>query len=634
MRSTPRSYPPPRRRRTLITGAAAAVLASAVLAGTPAAAADTPASVSPAVSEAAGPRVQAPIPPNAPELGENVYVFNPGMPQADIQATVDAIADQQTGAEFGPGRYALLFEPGSYGTPAQPLEVRVGYYTEVAGLGAQPGDVQINGRVSVYNQCQVNGTGNCIALTNFWRSMANLTINVAGGEGCAAATNFWAVSQAAPMRRVDVNGKFSLMDYCGDGPWYASGGFIADSRFRGEVVSGSQQQFMVRNSELSSWSNGVWNQVFAGTPGAPATSFGVPGAQPYTTLTTTPVSMEEPYLTGSGGNYTVHVPSVRRDSVGPTRDNAGDRTIGLGQFLVATPETGVAEVNQALSDGRHLLLSPGTYRYSEPIRVTRPDTLVLGLGLPTITPQAGNAALSIDDVAGVKVHGITVDAGPVNSPVLVQVGSSGGTCECGGTSNPVVLQDVFVRIGGTLEGKATTSLEVNASNVLLDHLWLWRGDHGTGIGWDRNTADHGAVINGDDVTANGLFVEHFQKTETIWRGERGRVVMYQNERPYDPPNQAAWQEDAANPGYPALEVAPGVSAFHGWGLGSYSFFNQGVDIQSRMSFRVPQSPDVQLTSLLTVFLNGSGSINSVVNDTGPRADSSNGGTAQNVISYP
>ncbi|OLR92270.1 hypothetical protein [Actinokineospora bangkokensis] len=614
MRSIPRTL-------RFATAAVVAMTAGAVLAAAPA-------------SASAPVHAQAVIAPNAPQLGANVYVFNPRMAQADIQATVDAIANQQTGAEFGPGRYALLFEPGTYGSAQSPLEVRVGYYTEVAGLGAQPGDVQINGRVSVYNQCQVNGTGNCIALTNFWRSLSNLTINVAGGDGCRAATNFWAVSQAAPMRRVDVNGKLSLMDYCGDGPWYASGGFIADSRFRGEVVNGSQQQFLVRNSELSSWSNGVWNQVFAGTPGAPATSFGVPGAQPYTTLATTPVSMEEPYLSGSGGSFSVRVPPVRRDSSGPTRTNSGERVLGLSQFFVATPSTSVSQVNQALANGRHLLLSPGTYRYSEPIRVTRADTVVLGLGLPTITPQAGNAALTVDNVAGVKVHGLTVDAGPVRSPVLVQVGRSGTTCTCGGTTNPVVLQDLFVRVGGALEGKATTSLEVNAANVLLDDTWLWRGDHGTGIGWTRNTGDHGLVVNGADVTATGLFVEHFQKTETIWRGERGRVVMYQNERPYDPPSQAAWQEDSANPGYPALEVVPGVTTFRAWGLGSYSFFNQGVNIESRMSFRVPRTSGVRLTSLLTVFLNGSGAIRSVVNDTGPRADSSNGGSAQNVVSYP
>ena len=142
------------------------------------------------------------------------------MPQSQIQATVNAIAAQQVPNQFGTQRYALLFEPGTYGSAADPLIFQVGYYTEVAGLGAEPGDVTINGTVDVYNQClpeTTPGTTNCTALDNFWRSLSNLTIDVAGGTGCQASTEFWAVSQAAPMRRVAVNGGMSLMDYCSAG---------------------------------------------------------------------------------------------------------------------------------------------------------------------------------------------------------------------------------------------------------------------------------------------------------------------------------------------------------------------------------------------------------------------------------
>ena len=201
-----------------------------------------------------------------------MYVFTPSMPQSQIQATVDSIANQQISNQFGTQRYALLFEPGTYGSAADPLIFQVGYYTEVAGLGGSPGDVTINGSIDVYNQClRPRRATNCIALDNFWRSLSNLTINVTGGTGCQAATDFWAVSQAAPMRRVSVNGKLSLMDYCNGGPDYASGGFIADSAFSGgTIVNGSQQQFIVRNSNLDGWSNGVWNQVFSGDIGAPA----------------------------------------------------------------------------------------------------------------------------------------------------------------------------------------------------------------------------------------------------------------------------------------------------------------------------------------------------------------------------
>ena len=141
--------------------------------------------------------------PGQPDLGPNVYVFDPSMPRSQIQQTVDALAAQQVPNQFGTQRYALLFKPGTYGTAADPLNFQVGYYTDVAGLGASPDDVVINGSVYVRNQCD---SGGCVALNNFWRSLSNLTINVTTPDFGCYAGEFWAVSQAAPMRRVHVNG--------------------------------------------------------------------------------------------------------------------------------------------------------------------------------------------------------------------------------------------------------------------------------------------------------------------------------------------------------------------------------------------------------------------------------------------
>ncbi len=206
-------------------------------------------------------------PAGAPNFGPNVYIFTPSMPQSQIQATVDSIASQQVGNQFGTQRYALLFEPGTYGSAADPLFFQVGYYTSVAGLGASPGDVVINGAVDSFNQCSA---GSCTALVNFWRSLSNLTINFPApppGAPCSQTAEFWATSQASPVRRVDVNGFTSLEDYC-SAPSYSSGGFIADSQFSGStVLNGTQQQFVVRNSNLDGWTNGVWNQVFSGDVG-------------------------------------------------------------------------------------------------------------------------------------------------------------------------------------------------------------------------------------------------------------------------------------------------------------------------------------------------------------------------------
>jgi hypothetical protein len=568
-------------------------------------------------------------------LGGNVIVLSPKMPLSQIQSTLDTVAARQLTNQFGPERYSLLFQPGTYGTAASPLVFQVGYYTQVAGLGKEPGDVVINGSIDVYNQC--DAAQNCMALNNVWRSLSNLTIKVAGGTGCHANREFWAVSQAAPMRRVAVDGAFSLMDYCSK-PAFASGGFIADTKFTGgSVVSGSQQQFLVRNSELEGWSNGVWNQVFSGTVGAPAQSFGVAGANPYTTLNTTAVSADAPYLyTDAAGVYRVMVPEVQHGSRGTSW--AGGPTAGtskpISDFFVANPKIPVATINLALVRGKDLILTPGVYPLAAPIIVSRPDTIILGMGFATLSPQLGNAAMVVRDVPGTKLSGVIFDAGPKNSPVLLQAGTRTEFLRNGTASDPTQIQDVFFRIGGARAGRANTSLIVNSSHVVLDDIWAWRADHGTGVGWTANTADHGVIVNGDDVSAYGLFVEHYQKTEVIWTGQGGSTVCFQNEMPYDPPSQAAWSLSATFKGYPAFVVSPNVRTFEGYGMGSYSFFNQGLSIEAATAFQAPQTPGVRMHDLLTVFLDGSGSIGSVINGAGAAVAKSQQSAPSQVVSYP
>src|SRR4029077_12802264 len=131
-------------------------------------------------------------------FGPNVCVFTPSMSQADIQGAVDAIYAQQVDNEMGTAAYTLLFEPGTYGSKSNPLDIPVGYYTEVDGLGQDPSAVVINGGVTAVGK---NGSG---ALDIFWRSVSTLTIHVVPtADGCHTGNEMWAVSQAAPMRRVD-----------------------------------------------------------------------------------------------------------------------------------------------------------------------------------------------------------------------------------------------------------------------------------------------------------------------------------------------------------------------------------------------------------------------------------------------
>ncbi|GAA4243055.1 discoidin domain-containing protein [Dactylosporangium darangshiense] len=587
----------------------------------------------------AGTAAAAP-PPSSWALGSNVTVFDPSMPVGDIQATLDAANAAQVANEMGTARHAYLFKPGTYGTAQQPLQIKVGYYTEIAGLGASPNDVVINGKVEVYNRCLENGgTSNCLALVNFWRTLSNLSINInsVGQDGCRGSADFWAVSQAVSMRRLNISGaNLSLMDYCTAGPQYASGGFIADSKLP-FVVSGSQQQWLTRNSEVAGWSNGVWNQVFSGVVGAPSEA-GFPDP-PYTTLDNTPVSREKPYLfVDAQGKYNVRVPAAQRNSRGITWGNGmtPGRTVPLTDFYVASPSDSVQVINNQLARGKNLLLTPGVYDIARSIEVKRADTVVLGLGHATLTAVNGSTPLDIADVSGVIVAGVTIDAGLTKSPVLLRVGKPHGNKKTS-ADNPTTLSDVYFRVGGPHVGKADIALEVNSDNVLIDHTWVWRGDHGVeGFTdtqrWNTNIGRNGVVINGDNVTALGLFVEHFQQYNTVWNGDNGTTIFFQNELPYDPPTQADWMNGNVE-GWAAYKVNDCVKTHHLYGGGAYVFNQNNPSIHTENGFEVPQTPGVQLHHIMTVNLSA-GTIDHVVNGVGGPADTTRVGSPVFIAQYP
>jgi hypothetical protein len=583
------------------------------------------------------------------DLGSQVLVFDPNMPTAEIQATVDRVYTQQVDDEMGSGRWSLFFMPGTYGTDAQPLQLKVGYYTEVAGLGASPSDVRITGKIETYNRCLSDDPANpnCLALVNFWRTLSNLTLDISstGQDGCRASANFWAVSQATSIRRVDVlagEGEpgFSLMDYCTAGPQWASGGFIADSRF-GNVHNGSQQQWLTRNSQVGKWSNAVWNQVFAGVEGAPDDStFPDP---PYTTIESTPVSREKPYLfVDAGGSYQVRVPEARTNTRGITwaEGETPGRTLSLADFYVTRPGDSVDQINAQLAGGKHLLLTPGMYDVDRSIRVTRPGTVVLGLGHATLTSVDGATPLVVSDVPGVVVAGVTIDAGEEESAALMVVGQ--GDAAAGSTTDPITLSDVYFRVGGPHVGRTEVALRIDADDVLVDHTWVWRADHGVegfteGVKgdtdrWRTNTAANGVVVNGDRVTATGLFVEHFQQYDTVWNGEDGTVILYQNELAYDPPTQADWEHDGVL-GWAGYKVGDAVQRHSLSGAGVYVYNRNNPAIVTTNGFEVPERPGVRLHHVMTVNLNA-GTIEHVVNGVGGPADTTVVGKPVFVTDYP
>lgn len=535
------------------------------------------------------------------DFGPNVVVLEPGDPGA--QATVDGIFAKQEKAEFGTGRYAILLKPGVH-----ELKAPVGFYTEVAGVGMKPDEVEVRGYVRSKAYLE-SGNATC----NFWRAVENLAIVPAGETELEKTTDVWAVSQATAMRRVHVKGNLNLWD----GGW-SSGGFLADCKVDGVIKSGSQQQWMSRNTDLGKWEGGSWNMVFVGCEHEPEGEW--PG-KPYTKVEKTPVVREKPFLVWEKGEWGVRVPGLGKDVRGVTWEagEAAGKTVPMSEFFVARPgRDDAAAINAALAGGKHVLLTPGTYVLSEPLKVTRAGTIVMGLGYATLRASNGTAAVEVADVSGVTLAGLLVEGGDKESPALVQVGTAGSRADHG--ADPTFVFDVFCRTGGEINGKVKALVTVNSNSVVGDNLWLWRADHGEGAGWGSNTTANGLVVKGDDVTMYGLFVEHTTEYQVLWEGERGRTYFYQSEMPYDPPSQAAWMSPGGageKKGWASYKVADGVKAHEAWGLGIYSvFFGAPVVVDSPVE--VPEALEGSMHHLVTARFAGkpgSGFVH-VINDKG------------------
>jgi len=532
----------------------------------------------------------------APNFGPNVIIFDPSIAQTTMQNQLNSIGSQQQNNQFGSQRFAILFKPGTYN-----VNIPVGFYTQILGLGTLPDQVNITNQVHSDPALPNNN-----ATQNFWRGVENFSVTPPGGG------MQWAVSQAIPFRRMHVRNNNLVLHL--NGGW-TSGGWISDSLIDFDVGSGSQQQWISRNAQWGSWTGHVWNMVFVGIPN------NLPGGTwpdtPNTFVSPTPISREKPFLFLNGANYAVFVPALRTNTSGITWAGGGQTpgtSIPIDQFFVARAGVDTAAtINAALASGKHLLLTPGIYGLNDTIRVNNPNTVILGIGLATLRPDTGAIAMSIADVDGVKLAGVLFDAGATNSPVLLQVGPPGSTASHAG--NPTSLFDVFARVGGAGAGKATVSMQINSSNVIVDHTWLWRADHGTGVGWTVNTARNGLVVNGANVTIYGLFVEHFQEYQVLWNGNGGRVFFYQSEIPYDPPDQNSWRSAAGVNGWASYKVADSVTSHEAWGLGIYSVFtNAGVSLSRAVE--VPNNPNVRFHHLTTVNLTANGGISRVINNTG------------------
>lgn len=562
----------------------------------------------------------------APDFGPNVTIIDPSMSVDAINSTLQALATKSTG--FDEVRNAVYFMPGAYGgtagadnpaTAVGYINSPVGFMETVQGLGASPDDVTINGNLRA-------GQATGFSLGTFWRSLANVRINPIETDE-TPHTIRWNTSQAAPVRRVDIVGNLDLSGGS------AGGNLMSNSHVSGAVIAGfrwvtdasplgGQFYYYIHDSQIGGFQGHFANYVFSGVQGAPAAQFN-PGD--VTTLPTTPVSREAPFLYVDHKRFKVWVPRARTDVTG-YHWGAEDResSLSLDAFFIARPTDSAHTINDALQHGKDLLLTPGVYKVTEAIHIVRANTILMGMGLATVTPINGTAAILVDDVPDVSISAITVDANTVNSAVLVQVGTPNSHVHHADSRfapTATTLSDVFVRVGGSYAGHATTSFEINQDNVLIDHTWLWRADHGNRgtIGWTVNTGDHGLVVNGDHVTALGLFVEHYQQTQIVWNGDAGQTIFLQSEAPYDPPNQAAYMNGTEN-GYPFYQVADTVRSHEASGMTTVTLFMAKTPIFIHSAYRAPMTKDVRFHDILAGVLLGTGGIENVINDFGGHAE--------------
>lgn len=539
-------------------------------------------------------------------FGDNTYVFSPQDKPEEVNAILEKLWAEQETNQFGKARYAVYFMPGEYD---ESIAVKVGFYTQIAGLGKLPTDTKIASLT-----CDARWLGddpsNHNACCNFWRGVENLEIG---------SNTVWAVSQATFMRRVNIDGALYLHDDYG----WCSGGFLADSNVTLMIDSGSQQQWLSRNNKFKTWMGENWNMVFAGDePGCDPT--GTWPAKAYTTVEKTPVVREKPFLIyDEEEGFMVFVPKLRKEAAGISwQQGAEGEKIPLSEFYIAKPETDTAKtLNEALQKGKHLLLTPGIYRLEEALSVEKENTIVLGMGLATLEPVNGNACMETADVDGIILAGLLFDAGEQISDKLLAVGEEGSTKDH--TDNPICLSDVFFRVGGAetaYAAKAKTCAVINSSQVIGDNFWVWRADHGDNVAWDKNIADTGIVVNGDDVSMYALMVEHFQKYQTVWNGSNGNLIMYQSEMPYDVPSQEEWMShDGTRNGYASIYVDEETEGFEGYGIGIYSYHRDAV-VDADCAMELPDKEGVKVHHICAIMITGNPGISHVINEAGDAAD--------------
>ncbi len=564
-------------------------------------------------------------------FGDNIYFYDRKHEEAssakdEINLHFASIGKGGTNGEWTTKRQAYYFKPninnqtydeGGYGSAssAEANSIELGFYSHIGGLGKLPSDVKLG---SIFTRPHLSGGAN--ATCTFWRSMENVTV----------MRDFaWTVSQSTSARRMLIESTSKYISDIGDTNFWGSGGFIADTHYSSSQRPnwGGQQQWYSRNVIFPTGSTpmgGSYNMVWQGCVNAPNSN------ESNTQIQSTPIIREKPFLfIDNDGEYKIFVPAWQKDRVGiswsSTDMGEGEIQDLLSEWYVAKEGDTDVEINAALKYGKNIFFTPGHYSLDEPIQVNRKNTILLGTGIASVTlePTENNkwGCIYADDKDGIIIAGLLMDS--FNSTTYqIRVGQEGNNINH--DTNPILLSDITCRVGGVQSNNIQihASMQINSNNVVGDHFWLWRADHGSQRGgdarWTRDRCKNGLIVTGDDVTLYALFTEHYQEYEVLWLGERGRTFFFQNEPPYDAPNQESWSsQDGRVDGYAAFKVANTVREHHTIGLGSYAVFT-GTDgnVNKKNAFEVPNTPNVKLEKMCTTRFAGSGNIQNVINGIG------------------
>ena len=558
--------------------------------------------------------------------GDSTSLFNLGTKIGGPQNTME----MGKTSEWSTSRYAILVGEGTYKMSDL---FKLGYYTQVSGVGSDKSAVSIAPGINVLNNCAKSGDPGCVApggLDNFWRSMSDLTIT--GNDKPLV----FAVSQASPIRDVTIEGDQGILmcDWhtttydCGQ----TSGGFI-DGMKASKIGLGSQQQFYVSNSDINELQAGVWNIVSNNNKGT-VKGEGDSGTQnkwngyPFTEMKDgTLAQFKKPKLVKNGDEWQVKY---------------NDKAASVNDFIILKlnqnedrtkiSSSDIQKINSDLGSKAGIIVMPGIYDLEDTLNIPN-NKIVLGLGLPSFVcpPTTGKCMITASE--GVRVSGLVFDAPEASNfdtnkdAVLLNIGEKGS----GTSTNPTILQDVYCRIAhiekGQSDASAYSCIKVNADYTIGENLWLWRADHDAkfvNVLADTAKAPYGLVVYGNNVKMYGLFVEHFQNYQTVWYGKSGQINFYQSEMPYYLPKDGVskcFLPDSnvmdTTPVCSSLYIAESAAGFRGQGLGIYSYFpnantngqkagetpfTQGT-IRAKTAITI-DAEDVVLTHGLTHFLDG------------------------------